>query len=213
MRGALDEIDDRELVRRHVAGDPDAFGELFARHRDRMWGVALSVCRDPELAADAVQDGFLAAFRRAKGYRGDAAVTTWLHRVVVNACLDRLRRARPTDSLDELDERASTRLPSRPDGTAQVDTRLLVQDALAALPEPQRLVLVLVDMHGVPVAEAARMLGVAEGTVKSRGSRGRAALAAVLRAGTPDGARTSDDEGGIAPPGRTGPSASAGGEA
>ncbi|WP_307785277.1 sigma-70 family RNA polymerase sigma factor [Janibacter melonis] len=130
-------------------------------------GVALSVCRDPELAADAVQDGF-AAFRRAEGYRGDAAVTTWLHRVVVNACLDRLRRARPTDSLDELDERASTRLPSRPDGTAQVDTRLLVQDALAALPEPQRLVLVLADMHGVPVAEAARMLGVAEGTVKSR---------------------------------------------
>ena len=92
---------DAELLAAHCAGDPDAFGELFRRHRDRMWAVALRTCGDREIAADAVQDGFLAAFRRADSFRGDAAVTTWLHRIVVNACLDRLRRRRPTSPLPE----------------------------------------------------------------------------------------------------------------
>lgn len=192
---ALAELDDRELMRRHSAGDPDAFGAIFARHRDRMWGVALSVCSDPELAADAVQDGFLNAFRRSSSYRGDAQVTTWLHRIVVNACLDRLRRSRPESSLDDLEEIGSPLLPSRPDGTSAVDDRLLVEEALARLPEAQRVVLVLVDMHGVPVAEVAEMLGVAEGTVKSRGSRGRATVAAYLHdVGTGGPSRASDPQ-------------------
>lgn len=90
--GDLAERSDRDLVQLHVDGDPDAFGELFRRHKDRMWAVAMRTCGDREVAADAVQDAFLSAFRRADSYRGDAAVTTWLHRVVVNACLDRLRR-------------------------------------------------------------------------------------------------------------------------
>ena len=96
---------DAELLAAHCAGDPDAFGELFRRHRDRMWAVALRTCGDREIAADAVQDGFLAAFRRADSFRGDAAVTTWLHRIVVNACLDRARRrqARPTVPLPEVE--------------------------------------------------------------------------------------------------------------
>ena len=78
---------DHELLRRHVAGDADAFGELFRRHRDRLWAVALRTTGDREEAADALQDALIAAFRRAESYRGDAAVTTWLHRIVVNACL------------------------------------------------------------------------------------------------------------------------------
>src|SRR4029450_7733376 len=84
--------DDRELMRLHVAGDPDAFGELVRRHRDRLWAVALRTIGEPEEAADALQDALLSAFRRADSYRGEAAVTTWLHRVVVNACMDRYRR-------------------------------------------------------------------------------------------------------------------------
>src|SRR3954468_9353563 len=95
--------DDRALLARHVAGDPEAFGVLFSRHRDRLWGVALRTTGDPEEAADALQDAMIAAFRRAASYRGDAAITTWLHRIVVNAALDRLRRAkvRRTDPLPE----------------------------------------------------------------------------------------------------------------
>ena len=79
------ECSDKELMARHTGGDPDAFGELFRRHKDRMWGVALRTCGNPDLAADAVQDAFMSAFRRSDSYRGEAAVTTWLHRITVNA--------------------------------------------------------------------------------------------------------------------------------
>ncbi|GIL34723.1 RNA polymerase sigma factor SigM [Phycicoccus sp. DTK01] len=171
--------DDATLLARHVAGDAEAFGELFRRHRDRMYAVALRTTGQRELAADAVQEAFISAFRRADAYRGDAAVTTWLHRIVVNACLDRLRRekvsVRRAGDLGELD------LPDRHDHHASTETALVVREALARLPEGQRSALVLVDMHGMPVAEAAVVLGVAEGTVKSRCFRGREALAAMLR--------------------------------
>ena len=176
---ALAEIPDAELLSRHVDGDPDAFGEIFRRHRDRMWALALRTTRDPELASDAVQDAFLNAYRRAGSFRGDAAVTTWLHRITVNACLDRLRRIRPTSDIDDHDP-AELR-----DRHHSVDVRLDVQAALAQLPEGQRLALTLVDMHGLSVAEAAQVLDVAEGTIKSRCSRGREAMAALL--GGPDG--------------------------
>ena len=168
------ELSDRDLLRLHVEGDDHAFGELFRRHKDRMWAVALRTVRDPELAADCVQDGFIAAFRRADSYRGEAAVTTWLHRIVVNACLDRLRRRKPTSELPEYE------LADRHDDHASTEVRLDVREALERLPEGQRAALVLVDMHAVPVAEAAAILGVAEGTIKSRCARGRAALAQHL---------------------------------
>lgn len=171
----LHEQDDRELLRAHVEGHPDAFGELFRRHRDRMWAVALRTTRNRELASDCVQDAFISAFRRAGSYRGDAAVTTWLHRIVVNACLDRLRRDKPTSELPEYE------LADRHDAHASLETRLDVREALERLPEGQRLALILVDMHGLSVAEAAEVLEVAEGTVKSRCSRGRDALAELLR--------------------------------
>ncbi|NHN56211.1 RNA polymerase sigma factor SigM [Calidifontibacter sp. DB0510] len=171
----VDPRDDRALMAAHVAGDPDAFGELFRRHKDRMWAVALRTCNDPELAADAVQDGFISAFRRAASYRGDAQVTTWLHRIVVNACLDRLRRVRPTSELPEYD------LADRHDHHASTVVRLDVQEALSKIPKAQRLALTLVDMEGLSVAEAATTLEVAEGTIKSRCARGRAALAELLR--------------------------------
>ena len=168
------EIDDRMLMRMHVEGDAEAFGEIYRRHRDRMWAVAVGVCGDRELAAEAVQDAFVSAFRRAGSYRGDAAVTTWLHRIVVNASLDRLRRLRPSDEWPEED------IADARDAHVQVDVRLDVHQALARLPEGQRQCLVLVDMEGLSVAEVAQHLGIAEGTVKSRCARGRTALAGML---------------------------------
>jgi RNA polymerase sigma-70 factor (ECF subfamily) len=168
---------DVELMGAHVAGDADAFTELVRRHRDRLWAVALRTLGDREEAADAVQEALLSAFRRADTFRGDAAVTTWLHRIVVNACLDRIRRraARPTAPLGELD-------PAQPgDEAGAVERRVDVSRALAQLPEAQRVALVLVDMEGLPVADAAQILGVPIGTVKSRCARGRSALAPLLR--------------------------------
>jgi RNA polymerase sigma-70 factor (ECF subfamily) len=181
-----DERDDRALVAAHVAGDRDAFTILVRRHRDRLWAVALRTMRDREEAADALQDALLSAYRNAAGYRGDAAVTTWLHRVVVNACLDRMRRraARPSIPLGDTD------VAERQDDHAALERHLDVQAALARLPEPQRVAIVLVDLQELSVAEAAEFLGVAEGTVKSRCSRGRVALGRLL-------AGTSEHEGGM----------------
>ena len=157
------ELSDRELLSAHCAGDPDAFGELFRRHRDRMWALALRTTRDPEMAADAVQEAFLAAFRRAESFRGEAAVTTWLHRIVVNTCLARLRRVKPVAQLPEADLRA---LADPHDHHHTVDVRLEIHAALEQLPEGRRMALVLVDMHGLGTVEAVRVIAVTAGNLK-----------------------------------------------
>lgn len=195
-RPPLDEADDRALVARHVAGDPDAFGEIFRRHRDRLWAIAVGVCGDHEMAAEAVREAFIGAFRGARAHDGDAAVTTWLHRIVVNACVDRTHRAEPAA---EPSANATARMRA-PDRAGSVDTRMLVHDALHRLPEAQRLALVLVDVHGVPVAEAAQILEVGAGTINSRCARGRESLADTLASagvgppGTSHAATSSDME-------------------
>jgi RNA polymerase sigma-70 factor, ECF subfamily len=185
---------DAELLRLHVAGDPDAFSQLFLRHRDRLWAVAIRTLADQEEAADAVQDAMISAFRRAGSFRGDSAVTTWLHRIVVNACLDRLRRtaARPASGGTgeaALDRAVTGRTASDP--SSRSDTALDVTAALRRLPHDQRSALVLVDMLGYSVADAAGILGISQGTVKSRCARGRARLlpwlAHLREGGSPSG--------------------------
>jgi len=171
---------DAELLRGHVAGDRDAFGELFGRHRDRLWAVAVRTLGDREEAADALQDAMVAAFQRAGSFRGDSAVTTWLHRIVVNAALDRIRRraARPAAAVQDEDARDTLATGGQPlaDPSASSDTAIDVRTALQHLVPEQQAAVVLVDMLGYPVADAARMLGVSQGTVKSRAARGRARL-------------------------------------
>ncbi len=170
---------DRALLAAHVDGDEDAFGQLVARHRSRLWAVALRTLGDREEAADALQDALLSAYRAAGSYRGEAKVTTWLHRIVVNACLDRVRRqaARPTVPLLE---RQGGDAPDPRDALSERETALEVEAALAALPFDQRAAILLVDVHGMPVEDVAAVLGVPAGTVKSRCSRGRARLALSL---------------------------------
>jgi RNA polymerase sigma-70 factor (ECF subfamily) len=163
-----------------VAGDPDAFGVLFGRHRERLWAVAIRTLGDPEEAADALQDAMISAFRRAGGFRGDSAVTTWLHRIVVNACLDRLRRRAARPATAGADQQVLEILAAagggQRDPSADSDTSLDVLAALRKLPPDQQAALVLVDMLGYAVADAAQVLGVSVGTVKSRCSRGRVRL-------------------------------------
>lgn len=180
----LGDISDQELLERHVAGDPNAFGELVRRHRDRLWAVALRTLGDREEAADAVQDALVSAFRAAHTFRGQSAVTTWLHRITVNACLDRARKAasRRTSPVDDT-ERLEQLLEPHESAEAPAERQDLHRELLAALaklPVDQRAALVLVDMQGYPVAEAARVLDVPTGTVKSRCARGRARLLPML---------------------------------
>lgn len=172
---------DEELLAAHVAGEPRAFDELVRRHGDRMWAVALRTCRDPDEASDAVQDAFISAFRRADTFRGTAKVSTWLHRIVVNACLDRLRakKVRPTVALPE--EAADAGVPDERDPIDEHTTRLAVLAALRQLPPDQRVAITLVDLEGWSVEDAADILQCPPGTVKSRCHRGRSRLADLLR--------------------------------
>jgi RNA polymerase sigma-70 factor, ECF subfamily len=166
---------DAELLAAHVAGDRYAFEELFHRYHRQLYRLAHITSRNPEDAADALQDAMLSAHRSAPRFRHDASVSSWLYRIVVNSCLDRLRRNKShlTAALEDDALRVG-------DPTSRVDTALVIERALMRLPVEQRAAVVAVDMQGFSVAETARLLGVAEGTVKSRCSRARAKLAETL---------------------------------
>ncbi|MDG3009815.1 RNA polymerase sigma factor SigM [Rhodococcus sp. D2-41] len=172
---------DADLLAAHVRGDRYAFAELMARHQDHLWQVARRTSYSTEDAADALQEAMLSAHRSAANFRADAAVRSWLHRIVVNACLDRIRRNKARPQVTELvadggrDEPVDVR--NRYD---EFDTAMLIEQALVTLPPEQRAAIVAVDVEGLGVAEAARLLGVAEGTVKSRRSRARLRLAEAL---------------------------------
>ena len=172
--GAKIQRSDAELLAAHVAGDRHAFAELFSRHQRQLHRLARLSSRTAEDAEDALQDAMLSAHRGAGSFRHDAAVSSWLHRIVINACLDRLRRAKaqPTVPLEDVYPVA--------DRTAHVDDAIVVQRALMRLPVEQRAAVVAVDMQGYSIADTATMLGVAEGTIKSRCSRGRVRLGELL---------------------------------
>lgn len=181
MSGPERERTDSELLSAHVAGDPDAFAVLVERHQDRLWSVALRTMRNPADAADALQDAYVSAFRRAASFRGEALVTTWLHRVVVNACLDRIRASKLRSTEPWPDEGRGLDLVELPsDPLEQQEERSSVAHALGQLNPDQRAALVLVDMEGYSVEEAAGILGCAPGTIKSRCARGRARLVPLL---------------------------------
>lgn len=167
---------DADLLAAHAAGDRYAFEELFKRHRTRLYRLARGSTPTPEDADDVLQEAMLSAHRGAPTFRHDAAVSSWLHRIVVNACRDRLRRnaSRPTEPLSE----DGAPVPDRATG---VETAIMVRQALLRLPADQRAAVVAVDMHGFSVADAAVLLDVAEGTVKSRCFRARTRLATLLR--------------------------------
>ena len=173
------EPSDVDLLAAHVAGDRHAFETLLSRHYDHLWHVAKRTSYTTEDAADALQEALLSAHRNAGSFRRDAAVRSWLHTIVVNACLDRIRRnkARPAVSLsaDEDDEPRDAR-----DYVSEVELSMVVERALAQLPPDQRTAIVAVDLEGRSTSEAAALLGVPEGTVKSRCARGRKKLAASL---------------------------------
>lgn len=143
--GGRHERSDAELLAAHVAGDRYAFDQLFRRHHRQLHRLARLTSRTSEDADDALQDAMLSAHRGAGSFRYDAAVSSWLHRIVVNACLDRLRRAKahPTAPLEDVYPVA--------DRTAQVETAIAVQRALMRLPVEQRAAVVAVDMQGYSI--------------------------------------------------------------
>lgn len=173
---------DEDLLAAHVRGDQTAFGELMARHERRIYGLCLRMLGNREDAEDATQEAFIGALRRASAFRGEAAFSTWLYRIAVNAATDQARRrgrARTVPLGAEEERQAATGV----DPSGAVATAMTVQAALRLVPEDFRVALILCDLYGFGHAQAAEILGVPVGTVKSRVFRGRLALGERLGSG------------------------------
>ncbi|HET9672877.1 MAG TPA: sigma-70 family RNA polymerase sigma factor [Actinomycetota bacterium] len=187
---------DEQLVRRYQAGNAEAFEILVERHDRRVYNLCLRILGDPEEAADASQDTFLVALRKLHTFRGEAAFTTWLHRVTVNACYDSLRRKRRRPLLHVVVEGQEDRPEPAPpveDPAPRVELSVDVARALREVPEEFRVAIVLADVEDLPYERIAEVLGIPVGTVKSRVFRGRAALGRAL--GEPSrSSRASEEE-------------------
>ena len=180
---------DQQLVQQAQQGDMSAFNQLVERHQRAVYSTCLRMLRDPHLAEDATQDAFIRAWNAIKSFRG-GIVRPWLLRIATNRTYDILRSnaRRPAGSLD------AQAFESEPEWTTQVgqaenpeqftsrgELSELLQDALANLPEDQRLAIVLSDVQGYGYDEIAQVMDIAVGTVKSRISRGRGRLREFLQ--------------------------------
>jgi RNA polymerase sigma-70 factor (ECF subfamily) len=179
----VNDASDEDLLAAHLQGDRQAFGELMARHERRIYGLCLRILGSREDAEDATQEAFLAALRRAGSFRHEAAFSTWLFRIAINAATDQARRRGRARTVPLEAEAVAEAAPSAGDPGGAVPNALEVQAALRRVPEDFRAVLVLCDLYGFPHARAAEILEVPVGTVKSRLFRGRLALGEQLAAG------------------------------
>jgi RNA polymerase sigma-70 factor (ECF subfamily) len=180
--------EDIELVGRARSGDGEAITELYRRHERRVYNLALRTLGNPWDAADVVQEAFIKAFKNLDSFKGEARFGTWLHRIAVNAAYDHLRRNRPepmeAEILDDLSGPASSAAVVG-SGRQGVDPAVdglsePLRAALMSLEDGFRFAVVLCDLLGFPYAEAAQILGVQEGTIKSRIFRARETLASAL---------------------------------
>jgi RNA polymerase sigma-70 factor (ECF subfamily) len=186
------QLSDADLLAGLRAGDEAAFEQLLRRHGGRMLAVARRFFRNEDDARDVVQDAFLAAFQGIGGFEGHSQLGTWLHRIVVNKALQKLRgrQRKPEQSIDQLlppfqeDGRHANRGASWPESAEQVlerrETRDLVRSGIDRLPEDYRTALLLRDIEGLDNEEAARMLGMNVNAFKTRLHRARQALRTVL---------------------------------
>lgn len=165
--------EDLSLLRRIATGDRSAFRSLYDRHADRVFRFAISIVRRAHLAEDVLQETMVVVWKRAKTFRGDAKVSTWILGIARNVAFNLLRREKRGERLP--DER-----PGGGDPAERVEMAIRVERALATLPDHHREVMHLVFYEEMSVREAAEVLGIPEGTVKSRMHHARKTLAKEL---------------------------------
>ena len=165
----------------YQAGDSEALGFLLKRLRPRMDQVVRSKILDRELANDALQEACITIFKSANSFRGDSKVFTWIYRLLVNACIDQLRKEKIRSSQNVDDEILLTTEDSRASFEEQTSSELVIRLAMKELTTDQREAISLVWIDGFTVEETSEILGIPLGTVKSRCDRGKKALAVLLR--------------------------------
>jgi RNA polymerase sigma-70 factor (ECF subfamily) len=174
---------DASVVNRAAHGDREAFDVLTTTHSARLYSIARMILRDDEMAADALQEALVRAWRDLPRLRDQERFAAWLHRLLVNACYDEVRRKRRWRlDVSATDDGVDTAAGDARDASDDVADRDQLARGLSRLPLDQRVVLVLRYYLDVPHAEIADTLGIPVGTVKSRVNHGIAALRAVLEA-------------------------------
>lgn len=180
-------MNEKELLLRLQDGDEAAFEALVRLYEKKIYTLCRRMCGNDEDAQEAAQDAFLALWRSAKSFRGDASLSTWLYRLATNACIDLLRRNKRIGERVSLDDEETTlelvdESPLPEQALERKETQRLLREGLAALPEDYRAILLLREAEGLSYAEIADAMRMELGTVKSRISRGRVLLRNYLTA-------------------------------
>ena len=178
---------DELLLRRAQNGDPEAFGQLMEPLEQLVWRVCWHYTGYREAAEDCGQEAMIRIWRSLESYRGDCALESWVYRIAANCCMDWLRKKKrdKSVSVEPLREQGfdpADESPGTEEQAVAKDERQRLREAIALLPEDQREALILTQLEKVPYEEAARALGVSEGTVKSRVNRAKARLKEILSA-------------------------------
>jgi RNA polymerase sigma-70 factor (ECF subfamily) len=177
-------MDENALIQAARHGEVESFNRLVLAYQDAAYNLAYRIVGEPDAAADATQEAFIAAYRKLHQFRGDR-FKPWLMRIVTNACYDELRRRqrRPASSLEDLEDGPTAvdsqlySMPENPEQQAQRhELNTAIQDCLSALPDDQRVIAVLSDIEEYHYQEIAEITGLPLGTIKSRLSRGRQRL-------------------------------------
>ena len=163
---------DTDLISRAAGGDPSAFQALVERHRSMVYRVAYQFAGNHHDAEDIAQDVFIKVYRSLDRFRQDAQLTSWMYRIVMNACIDHRRRQRPASAAPFGDE-AEQRMLNTPEDTPGPEERAyagelgqVLESEIGRLPNGQRVVFVMRHHQGMKLCEIADALGLAEGTVK-----------------------------------------------
>jgi RNA polymerase sigma-70 factor (ECF subfamily) len=174
-------LSDEDLMSIYQSGDIDALGFLIKRLRPKMDQVVRSQILDRELANDAIQEACITIFRNAKSFRGDSKVFTWVYRLLINACIDLLRKEKIRTSQNIDDEALISVADENSNFADQKVAELAINSAMLKLPEEQRIAVSMVWIDGFTIEQTAQLLGIPIGTVKSRCDRGKKALAEILK--------------------------------